>query len=253
MALVSDAAQSNGDVIRRLDDLERALREESAARRLESAVIGSGGIKVRGGEIVIQTADGLTDLAVLASSGIFFNGQPLLFPGSVSWFAGPSGSVPLGWLICNGTAVSRTTYAALFAIIGTTWGVGDGSTTFNLPDLRDRVPVGAGSTYSVGATGGATTHTHTQGNTGGEAGHTHTQGNTGTTGSHSHGLPGSSQGTATGGSNVASDTHGHGSDGSHAHTNPTTSAGSSHAHTNPTTDSGSNLPPYGALIPIIRT
>jgi len=47
-------------------------------------------------------------------------------------------AVPAGWLQCDGAAVSRTTYAALFAAIGTTWGVGDGSTTFNLPDVRGR-------------------------------------------------------------------------------------------------------------------
>lgn len=57
-------------------------------------------------------------------------------------FAG--GTAPTGWLLCSGQAVSRTTYATLFAAIGTTWGAGDGSTTFNLPDLRDRVPVGKG-------------------------------------------------------------------------------------------------------------
>ena len=54
--------------------------------------------------------------------------------GSVTAFA--SSSVPIGWLECNGAAVSRTTYAALYGVIGTTWGVGDGSTTFNLPDFR---------------------------------------------------------------------------------------------------------------------
>lgn len=48
----------------------------------------------------------------------------------------PTSSAPAGWLKANGAAVSRTTYAALFAIIGTTYGVGDGATTFNLPDLR---------------------------------------------------------------------------------------------------------------------
>jgi len=51
-------------------------------------------------------------------------------------------SVPTGFLECDGSAVSRTTYAALFAIIGTTYGSGDGSTTFTLPDLQDNVPVG---------------------------------------------------------------------------------------------------------------
>ena len=51
--------------------------------------------------------------------------------------------MPTGYLICNGSAISRTTYAALFDAIGTTWGTGDGSTTFNLPNLIDRVAWGA--------------------------------------------------------------------------------------------------------------
>lgn len=55
-------------------------------------------------------------------------------PGSLMAFA--ASSAPTGWLTCDGSAVSRASYAALFAVIGTTWGVGDGSTTFNLPDLR---------------------------------------------------------------------------------------------------------------------
>ena len=51
-------------------------------------------------------------------------------------------SAPTGWLLCDGAAVSRVTYAALFAAIGTTYGAGDGTTTFGVPDLRGRVPVG---------------------------------------------------------------------------------------------------------------
>lgn len=51
-------------------------------------------------------------------------------------FAG--NAAPTGWLLCNGQAVNRVTYAALFAVIGTTYGIGDGATTFNLPDLRGR-------------------------------------------------------------------------------------------------------------------
>lgn len=55
-----------------------------------------------------------------------------------------AGSPDDGWLVCDGSAVSRATYDRLFAVIGTTFGAGDGSTTFNLPDLRGRVPVGSG-------------------------------------------------------------------------------------------------------------
>ncbi|MBR2008287.1 MAG: tail fiber protein [Alistipes sp.] len=56
--------------------------------------------------------------------------------GSIKPFAGTT--IPDGYLLCDGSAVSRTTYAALFAVIGTTYGTGDGSTTFNLPDCRNR-------------------------------------------------------------------------------------------------------------------
>ena len=85
-------------------------------------------------------------------------------------------TAPSGYLICNGAAVSRTTYAALFAVIGTTFGAGDGSSTFNLPDYRDRMPIGAGTTYNAASTGGSkdavvVSHTHTATVT--DPGHTH--------------------------------------------------------------------------------
>lgn len=74
---------------------------------------------------------------------------------------------PSGWLICDGTAVSRTTYATLFSAIGTTYGVGDNSTTFNLPNLLGRAIVGFDGSQTefntVGKTGGAKTHTLTTG------------------------------------------------------------------------------------------
>lgn len=66
-------------------------------------------------------------------------------------------TVPRGWLLCDGTAVSRTLYKALFDTIGTTYGTGDGSTTFNVPDFECasattmRVPAGAGTGYAIGA------------------------------------------------------------------------------------------------------
>jgi microcystin-dependent protein len=71
-------------------------------------------------------------------------------PGALQDFAGPT--VPDGWLPCDGRAVGRVEYAALFAAIGGYWGVGDGSTTFNVPDLRGRVTLGVGAgTDDVGA------------------------------------------------------------------------------------------------------
>lgn len=66
---------------------------------------------------------------------------------------------PTGWLKCDGRAVLRNRYPDLFAVIGTTYGSGDGSTTFNLPDLTEKFPVGSGTNYAVGSTGGEKTHT----------------------------------------------------------------------------------------------
>ena len=69
-------------------------------------------------------------------------------PGFIKIWAGSS--APAGYLLCDGSAVSRTTYAALFSAIGTLYGVGDGSSTFNLPNFGDRYPVGFGSLGVVG-------------------------------------------------------------------------------------------------------
>ena len=132
--------------------------------------------------------------------------------GSVISYAGAS--APTGWLLCSGQTVSRTTYSSLFAAIGTTYGVGDGSTTFTLPDMRGRVVAGVdnmgGSAASrltntvlsasntIGAVGGAETHILTSAQSGVPA-HSHPNtasfsgsftGTAGTTGSkdinHSH-------------------------------------------------------------------
>lgn len=106
--------------------------------------------------------------------------------GSLQMFAGAS--APLGYLLCDGAAVSRTTYAALFAVVGTTYGAGNGTTTFNLPDLRGRGPIGAGTgagltPRTLGSGGGSETiildgttlpaHTHT-GTTDSNGTHSHT-------------------------------------------------------------------------------
>jgi len=80
------------------------------------------------------------------------SGEMLLWPGSAA---------PTGWLMCDGSAVSRATYAALFAVVGTTYGAGDGSTTFNVPNLKGRVAVGKDAAQAefdvLGETGGTKT------------------------------------------------------------------------------------------------
>lgn len=81
-------------------------------------------------------ADGVVTAAKLAADAKFPAGAMVDFGGAVA---------PSGWLLCDGSPVSRTTYAALFAAIGTTFGPGDGSTTFNVPDIRGRTTIGAGT------------------------------------------------------------------------------------------------------------
>ena len=81
--------------------------------------------------------------------------------GIMTCYAGSS--IPDGWLLCNGIEVSRATYAGLYGVVGTTFGVGDGATTFNLPDLTDRMPIFTSGAFALGSTGGANTHALTAG------------------------------------------------------------------------------------------
>ena len=85
----------------------------------------------------------------------------LLPTGSVQMYAGEYDNILTGWILCDGSAVSRTTYKNLFDVIGTQFGTGDGSTTFNLPDLQAKFPRGAPASTSSGGTGGSDTVTLT--------------------------------------------------------------------------------------------
>ena len=100
----------------------------------------------------------------------------------VNW---PSNSLPVGWLKCDGSAISRTDYSSLFSIIGTTFGAGDGSTTFNLPNITDKNILGNGTINETGGNNSVTltvknlpSHNHTF------TGKSHTH----TIPAHSHGL-----------------------------------------------------------------
>jgi microcystin-dependent protein len=114
------------------------------------------------GMLAEHKQDGTHD-AITATS-ISVNGVSVINPtGTVLTYAGSS--TPTGYLLCDGNAVSRSTYSALFAVIGTTYGAGDNSTTFNLPNLKGKVPAGRDSADTsfdnLGKTGGAKTHTLT--------------------------------------------------------------------------------------------
>ena len=157
--------------------------------------------------------------------------------------------VPSGFLDCNGAAVSRSTYANLFSVIGTNYGIGDGSTTFNVPDLTDRTCVGKSPTKSQFTTGGANTVT-TTGSLSGSSGNT-----TLTTAElpvHNHPSPG---GRA---SSIAPQQGNNPSSGKMTDTTTTGSSGSDGAHSHSFTGSftggaDSVLQPYLTIKYIIKT
>lgn len=132
---------------------------------------------VGGVKIIDVSASGLGVMGAVDATGYTQNGVQLIPAGLVLPYAGSS--EPTGYLFCYGQAISRTTYAALFAVIGTTYGAGDATTTFNLPDIRGRVIAGqddmggasanrltgvAGSVDGdvLGGSGGEETHTITE-------------------------------------------------------------------------------------------
>ena len=162
----------------------------------------------------------------------------------------PTASAPTGYLLCNGAAVSRTTYSALYAVLGTTFGSGDGSTTFNLPNYTDRMPIGAGNLYANAATGGSkdaivVSHTHTANVT--DSGHTHNMGPfgawRGADGTGNKGVPTWSSGDSYDYTLAAANA-------------PTNSATTGISVTNASTGSSgtnANLPPYLGIYFIIKT
>ena len=88
-------------------------------------------------ELLVIEGDG----SIQAGAGRISDKTGFLSPvGSLIMYAGSS--APTGWLLCNGAAISRSTYADLYTAIGTAYGAGDGSSTFTLPDLRGRMPLG---------------------------------------------------------------------------------------------------------------
>ena len=156
-----------------------------------------------------------------------------------------SASVPSGFLECNGAAVSRSTYSALFAIIGATYGAGDGATTFNLPDFQDNIAMGKSGTKALASTGGANTVVST-GNVGGSTANATLS--TGQLASHSH----------SGGGNPGAQAdirYAQSATFSPANTG-NTGSGTGHSHNMSATftgDATSVLQPYLTVIYIIKT
>lgn len=180
------------------------------------------------------TSPGTSGNVLTSNGSAWVSSAPTYVPTGVMMMWGTA-SAPTGYLLCNGSAVSRSTYSALFAVIGTAFGAGDGSTTFTLPDFRDRFPVGAGTTYSANSTGGSkdaivVTHTHTATDSG-----------------HTHNVTGNIAGTAdlgtASGGNVYSPTV------------AATTTGNANITVASTGSSGTNanLPPYLGVYFIIKT
>lgn len=137
---------------------DRLIGRDTAGTGVPEALTVTDGLEFTGSGGIHVTDAGIT-LAKLAAAV-----TALLVPtGAVLPYAPPF-TTPTGFLVCDGSAVSRATYSALFAIVGTTYGVGDGSTTFNLPNMSGRFPLGkatSGTGSTVGASGGNIDHTHT--------------------------------------------------------------------------------------------
>lgn len=184
----------------------------------------------------------------------------LLPVGAVSAFAGDS--APTGWLICDGSAVSRTTYAALFSLLGETYGAGNGSTTFNIPDLKGKIPVGYSSGDAnfgtLADTGGDVEITLTSAQSGLPA-HTHLQNaHTHTQNAHTHPIYAPPSNLAASGSSVGNELVGSSKDNggvtqAATATNQNTTAVNQNNSAANAASAHSNLQPFIVLNYIIKT
>jgi microcystin-dependent protein len=109
-----------------------------------------------------QIAVNITNKALTDIEASFVTAGAITAPvgGAIMWLAN---AAPTGWILLDGSAISRTTFSELFALWGTFYGIGDGSTTFNIPDLRQRIPIGkaaSGTLNTLGVIAGAWDHTH---------------------------------------------------------------------------------------------
>ena len=202
---------------------------------------------------------------------------PIIPTGIIEMFAGST--APNGWLVCDGSTVSRSAYSDLFKIIGTTYGSGNSNNTFTLPDMRGRCPIGVGTGASLtartlGSNVGAetatlseanmashthtttvgtesVTHTHTGTSGGQSADHTHSFSHTAGT-SGSYGLMDSATASSSGQPSTGNVSADH----THATTTGNESANHNHSVTNSNTGSGTAfgiMPPSIVVNFIIKT
>ncbi len=174
----------------------------------------------------------------------------------------PLEAPPAGWLALDGAEVSRATYPELWSFVDGNgliatgmYGVGNGSTTFDLPDATGRFIRNPALGGDGGSTGGSESHSHiiigtnpagghshTVANTNNAGGHSHTNPSTSSTGDHGHGAPssGSAQAQSAAQINVSTIAHLHSNTGAHSHTQGPTSVTTNHAHSVGDTDTESN-------------
>jgi len=159
------------------------------------------------GELSYDTAtEGL-----IVHDGSTAGGFEIMPSGSIIAFGGAA-APDAGWLLCAGADISRTTYARLFAVIGTAYGTGDGSSTFGLPDLRDRVLLGKGTNNSTlgtetGSAAASSVITNATNTTGTATTGSTTAGRTNTTGTFATSAKDSATGSAITANSNAAHTH----------------------------------------------
>ena len=278
-----DGAGGTAQAVRGLDNLEIATLECTGNAAVDGTLTVTGattlttvlGIASGGTGLTSFTAGDLmyaTASTTIAKLGIGTAGQVLKTNTGASapeWSTEtdlcPVGSIimygaaaaPTNWLLCDGSAVNRTTYADLFSAIGTTYGAGNGSSTFNVPNLQGVFPAGydGGSSYALAATGGATTDTPTLSGTNAGTTLTSSQIPAHTHGGVTTGWPSGSWTGGTGATQTAIDASGLSvASGSVNLSLENTGGGSSHTHTWTGTSSAVDiLPPYLVVNYIIKT
>ena len=278
-----DGAGGTAQAVRGLDNLEIATLECTGNAAVDGTLTVTGattlttvlGIASGGTGLTSFTAGDLmyaTASTTIAKLGIGTAGQVLKTNTGASapeWSTEtdlcPVGSIimygaaaaPTNWVLCDGSAINRTTYADLFSAIGTTYGAGNGSSTFNVPNLQGVFPAGydGGSSYALAATGGATTDTPTLSGTNAGTTLTSSQIPAHTHGGVTTGWPSGSWTGGTGATQTAIDASGLSvASGSVNLSLENTGGGSSHTHTWTGTSSAVDiLPPYLVVNYIIKT